>query len=348
MARTLTIVAVFLLALCTSVFFWISQFDFSYGAFTSFAELEARRNKEVFTSLYFVGDIMLGRSVEKLTDKNGDDYPFQAITFASSSLVVGNFEAVVPVVHEPTPDFHYNFSVPTSSLPALKEAGFTHLGLANNHSYDFGAADFRNTQKTLQEAGFIVGGDQVETATTSLNFMEVKDQTIALIYIYALDRKLDEETLESIFSSAAVADQQIVFVHWGTEYTTKPNSQQRELAKLFVAHGADFVIGHHPHVVQSVELIDNTPVFYSLGNFIFDQYFSNSVQEGLVLRLEHNTSHNWQIELLPVTSIGQLSQPRYMTNEERKKFLNELAANSEIDLQEHILTGTIPLFEYAK
>jgi hypothetical protein len=63
----------------------------------------------------------------------------------------------------------------------------------------------------------------------------------------------------------------VAFLHWGLENSTCPSPQQRAEAQLLVDSGADAVIGHHPHVVQSIEIYQGKPVFYSIGNFVFDQ-----------------------------------------------------------------------------
>jgi len=78
----------------------------------------------------------------------------------------------------------------------------------------------------------------------------------------------------------------IVHIHWGTEYQHQFNQQQEKIGHALIDAGADIIIGHHPHVVQGMEIYKNKPIFYSLGNFIFDQYFSPDTQEGLAVGLK--------------------------------------------------------------
>ena len=89
------------------------------------------------------------------------------------------------------------------------------------------------------------------------------------------------EKIISVLASAT--DMVIVNMHWGREYEHQYNKRQQEIAQALVDRGADMIIGHHPHVVQGMEIYHNKPIFYSLGNFIFDQYFSADTQEELAV-----------------------------------------------------------------
>lgn len=294
-----------------------------------------------FDTLSIVGDVLLARNVETLMNKNGDDYPFTGFTFASTSYVLGNFEASVPKVHQPTPNFGFTFSVKQSALEALSDAGFTHLGLANNHTYDFEPGGFKNTKQTLTEAGLVAFGDQSESATSSVAYVTIDNTKIALVAIYAVNRRPDPEALSLIMAKAtAQSDYQIAYLHWGTEYTIKPDKLQRELALKLVGLGADLIVGHHPHVVQSVELIDQVPVFYSLGNYVFDQYFDENVQTGLRLDVTATTT-GLSIELIPVSSLKKLSVPEPMTPSDKKQFYKNLAKISDPNLETGILSGKL-------
>ena len=100
------------------------------------------------------------------------------------------------------------------------------------------------------------------------------------------------------------------------------------------------IVGHHPHVVQGVDFIEGVPVFYSLGNYVFDQYFSKDVQEGLVISV-NNLDEAMEISLLPVTSKTTLSQPQPMKPKDHADFLKKLARKSHPDLEDFITRGLI-------
>lgn len=92
----------------------------------------------------------------------------------------------------------------------------------------------------------------------------------------------EERTLSDLASVRSLAEVVIVYAHWGNEYVPE-NQVQRQLAKEFIDLGADLVIGAHPHVVQGSETYQGKQIYYSLGNFVFDQYFEEAVQNGLLV-----------------------------------------------------------------
>ncbi len=294
--------------------------------------------------ILFTGDIMLARHVEKLMEREGVNYPLANIKFDSSlDYLVGNFEGSIPKVHHPTASFTFSFSVPESSLTLLENHGFTHLSLANNHSYDFGASNFLHTKSVIDKTNIKSFGDQVLNPSTTVTYINHGKDKIALIGIYAVYRIPDQEKLKQIFSEANTkAGQQIVYVHWGEEYELQHSANQEALATEWINLGADLIIGHHPHVVQDIQIINGKLVLYSLGNFIFDQYFSEDVQMGLLVKLTKSKKEE-QIELLPVSSMGSLSSPYYMNPADKDNFLQALAKRSDPRLTPQILAGILDL-----
>lgn len=320
--------------------------EFSFGSFSIPIPVLAKAENEEpqKTKIRFVGDVMLARNVERLMSSYGYGYPFSSLPAVGGDMhLVGNFESSVPAVHAPTQSMTFSFSVDPQYIQGLKEYGFSHLGLANNHTYDFGADDFDHTIAALSEASFVVFGDQQSLATSSIAYLEISDNTVALVGVYAVYGSPDMEDFGALLAQAEEkSDFQIVYVHWGDEYTLVHNVFQEKLARQFIDAGADAVIGHHPHVVQDIELYKDAPIFYSLGNFIFDQYFSEDVQVGLAADFSSN-EQSVRFELLPITSIGQRSSPRLMAEYEASVFLEDLAQKSDAELQEMIIAGVIEL-----
>ncbi len=322
----------------------LSFFGFDHGDLLSlknkiFGKEESVQN---YDQIIFVGDVMLARHVERLMERNGDDYPFTKIDLKmnSDSALVGNFEASVPKIHQPTPDYKLSFSVREKHLPLLRSFGFTHFSLANNHSYDHGSDGYKNTMLKLQESGLTGFGHPVRVATSSVAFISVAEQKIAIIALHTLFSPSSPDDLREVFEFAnSQSDQQIVYVHWGEEYKLRPNESQQKLAKLLVDLGADLIVGHHPHVVQGIEEVGGVPVFYSLGNFIFDQYFSKDVREGLVLVVRDD--NGLKVDIRPVFSYSNSSQPEFMQDEQKKAFLKSLSERSSKHLAEQITEGHI-------
>lgn len=319
-----------------------TSFAVNFGDISQYIETpEVVVNNILPQKIAFVGDILLARNVERLQNKYGIDYVFAALpALSSTTLLVGNFESAIPKVHEPTPDMGFSFSTPTSSVASLYNYGFSYLSLANNHSYDKGTENFKYTQEVLTQHNVMPFGDQVVSSTT-VTYAALEGHTVALVGVYAVHGMPDMEKLNRVISQADLqSDFQVAYVHWGTEYELTHSSFQESLAKKLVDFGIDAVIGHHPHVVQDIQQYKDALIFYSLGNFIFDQYFSNDVQEGLWLELsfENDTP---QYQLKPVTARGSYSQTRFMSAYDSDRFLASLAKRSEESLREEILKGVI-------
>ncbi len=298
-------------------------------------------------SVIFVGDVMLGRNVENLMRRLGSNYPFLGIDLIQNypqSHVVGNFEASMSETHTETPAYGMRFSVDDVFLPALREAHFTHLSLANNHSLDNGFLGYENALERLEEHSLTAFGSNDAVNKDSITYLDTSKGIIALIGINASQRIPSDKEITEVFAKASRHSSfQVAFIHWGNEYEPKHSSTQRLLAEILVDAGADLIVGHHPHVVQDVDLVKGVIVFYSLGNYIFDQYFSKEVQEGLVIGFD--LQNDPTITLTPTTSMSSLSQPTAMSATERNKFLNELSLRSHPSLVNKIKAGSIPLLD---
>jgi poly-gamma-glutamate synthesis protein (capsule biosynthesis protein) len=300
-----------------------------------------------YESMVFVGDIMLGRNVEYLSKREGMAYPFSGLnisTLYSNAAVIGNFESSMAVDHVPTEAFTMKFSVPEAALPEIKNAHFTHLSLANNHSFDFGYQGFKNTKDKLLTHSLVPFGNGEKIDTSTISIVSTKRGDIALIGINAVSRIPSDAEVQQVLSQASRRSTfQVVYIHWGNEYERTHSSAQRTLAETLVTAGADLIVGHHPHVTQDIDIIKGVVVFYSLGNYIFDQYFSSDVQEGLVVGLDLTDEPT--LTLFPVTSKEILSSPTTMERSEYVRFLEDLAKRSHPSLQDKIKAGSIPLRE---
>ena len=110
---------------------------------------------------------------------------------------------------------------------------------------------------------------------------------------------------------AAGADLVIVFPHWGVEYTTKVTAQQRRLGHAAIDAGADMVIGNHSHWAGAVEIYEGRPIWYALGNFVFDQTWSEGTLEGITLELTFDGTRLVQVVMRPHLIVDR-SQPNFM------------------------------------
>ena len=294
-------------------------------------------------SIVFVGDIMLARHVEHLMNVKGYGYPFAGSNFLSiePAYIVGNFEASIPLKHIKTPNYNFQFSVSKDYLKGLTEAGFTHLSLANNHAFDFGLEGYNNTKKVLGENSLTAFGQPKSLGQDTISYLTASNTTYALIGLNETQMDINPKSLTSVLKEAREnSDVQVVYIHWGPEYKHEPNKAQRLIAKMLSEAGVDIIIGHHPHVIQSIEKINDTLVFYSLGNYIFDQYFTRSVMEGLAVSLT-KVGDNLKVTLMPHSSRESQAQPRLSEGESRAAILTEIAKYSDNNMAEMIIAGEV-------
>ncbi len=267
-----------------------------------------------------IGDVMLGRSVEGLSLAHGFDYPFRhtADIFSGADAVFANLEGPVPLVHERTPAYSFRFSFRPESIRALYGAGVNVVTLANNHAVDFGEEGYSNTVAELAKEGIgftghpvRIGEDLAFTKTIrgrELRFLGLND-TYHPININEASAFVRDSKKDGAFV--------IVAVHWGEEYQNVSNERQQRLGRALVDAGADAVIGHHPHVAEEIEMYRGKPIFYSLGNFIFDQYFSEETQQGLAVKIAIG-DRSVLYEVIPVDL--HKSQPKKDTKETSRFF----------------------------
>jgi poly-gamma-glutamate synthesis protein (capsule biosynthesis protein) len=131
----------------------------------------------------------------------------------------------------------------------------------------------------------------------------VNDICIGVIGWHEFSYKNDEFVLSKIQEMRSSVDYLVIYPHWGTEYATSPNKKQIQLAHSWIDAGADAIVGHHPHVVQTVEIYKDKYIFYSLGNFIFDQYFSFNTTHGIGVSAEVYKD-KVEYKVLPFANVG--------------------------------------------
>ena len=240
-------------------------------------------------TVLFTGDVMLGRDVGKMIRQKGAGALFTPSVdslFATADAVVANLECPATERHSPL-NKRFVFRASPGVLPVLRRHGITHLNLANNHSIDHGRGGLRDTWRNILSAGMVpVGyGDNAREAACPL-LLSRSPRPVYLLsslrvmlenYVFLPDRpgvcEADVERLCDTLRSVKRREPDacvIVCLHWGVEHTLHPMPEQRHAARMLIDAGADAVVGHHTHTAQDVEVYRSRPVFYSLGNFIFD------------------------------------------------------------------------------
>lgn len=283
MRRSIFYTYLFTLVACTLFFVYTSEDEI---ILTSVVHHRIRQQVQVTppeARILFVGDMMFDRSVRKVAQAKGYDHLFACLdeTFGNADAIVGNLEG--PITTYPSVSIskkvgevgNTQFTFDPAVVPALVRAGFVAVSIGNNHIRDFGPEGIVQTRTHLDAHGIVYTGDPTDTSNQAVSLM-VNGVPLTLIAYNQFGGSL-EETITALKEHAD--ETTVVFAHWGEEYAAA-TAYQKKYAQQFVAAGADLVIGAHPHVIQEHEYIDGVPVFYSLGNFIFDQYWTPIVRKG--------------------------------------------------------------------
>lgn len=233
-----------------------------------------------------VGDICLAGGVERAAARSGKGYPFERMsaTLKGADVAFGNLECAL-TDHKVAIPKRYNFRASPTWAPRLAKAGFDALSLANNHSMDFGREGLRDTVASLRKSGVLpVGAGDTLAEAHAVHVVVRKGIRIGLLAYLGMyppllpivpDRPAvamagEEAFRRDIAAARKRADVILVSLHAGKEMVTEPSWRQKALARAAIDAGADAVIGHHPHVVQPIEMRRGKPIFYSLGNFVFN------------------------------------------------------------------------------
>ena len=255
-------------------------------------------------TLFFVGDVMLDRGVEHhIVEEGNGDYRFPFLKIADyleeADILFGNFEGPISDKGIKVGSI-YSFRTNPKAVEGLVFAGFDILSEANNHVFDYGREAMEDTFLILKSSGIdYVGAGFNEKEAYSPIIKEVRGVKIAFLAYSNLGSEfwkatnersgiawLEEQRMkEEIKKAKDLADIVIVSFHYGEEYSSEPVPFQVSISKTAIDAGADLIIGHHPHVTQPIERYKDAYIAYSLGNFVFDQGFSEETMEGLLLKV---------------------------------------------------------------
>lgn len=305
--------------------------------------------------LLFVGDILPLEDRDYLTR--------MCALIAGADLAVGNLECSLSTHGRPTPlkldargallPNEFLFRAPPSQAQRLAAAGVDAVTLANNHAMDFGGEALLETLGALDVAGLAHAGAGPDLrAARQPAIVEVGGLTVALL-AYCSERTLPgtdhfaatERTAGVVFACAgegaaptpecrtllradiraarAAADFVVVSFHWGDETVDEPTPLARALGRHAVNCGADLVIGHHPHVLQGIELYRGRPIAYSLGNFAFaTRWPSNRLSAALEVRV---SGGRWRaLAVLPVLLDARTGDPAPARGEDARRIVDRM------------------------
>lgn len=242
--------------------------------------------------ILFGGDLMFDRHIRKMMQTHGPDHILSCIrdVLAEPDLVVANLEG--PITNSPsvslgsiigTPE-NFTFTFPPETAPLLARHHITLVNLGNNHIMNFGRDGLLETRRFLHDAGVRHFGDPAVSEAERVARVEVGGMPFSFVSWSDWTGGTLDEVAAQIEAERDAGRITIVYTHWGDEYVP-PSDRLRRLARRFVASGAVLVIGSHPHVVLEREDVSGVPVYYSLGNLVFDQYWEDAVRTGLLVEV---------------------------------------------------------------
>jgi poly-gamma-glutamate capsule biosynthesis protein CapA/YwtB (metallophosphatase superfamily) len=259
-------------------------------------------------SMLFVGDIMLDRNVAKHAMASSTAVLFAGVLdlFKTADANVANLEGSITtnpsIAQRDSSILRFTFD-PELARAALAPLNLSAASLANNHAYDFYSAGYDTTQNHLKTWGIKPFGHPYNEKDLHA-VLDIRGKRFCLVGYHGLYDAGTTEVVQEITNIRAGCSKVIVIPHWGDEYKAVANAQQVVAAHEFIDAGADLVVGAHPHVVQNVEVYKDKAIFYSLGNFMFDQNFSWATQHGLALKITFGPAST-HLELIPVRVIDE-------------------------------------------
>jgi hypothetical protein len=304
-------------------------------------------------SIVWLGDTMLGDAAADSLARHGYGWALrEVVPLLSGGFVVANAEAPFTTrtqaldLRQP-----WNYNTDPAALPALRSAGVRALGLANNHAMDRGAEGIRDTYEHARRAGVVAFGAGMNEAEAERPFL-IRSPVgtvgvVALANPYGRSRSASRRGAGTLATTrarirrgyrlarSAGADWVVAYVHWGENYADV-TAEQRLTARLFAEEGYTLVVGHHPHVVQPLQVVGATPVIYSLGNFVFGARgrFDAFGKPGIGLILTSRFSRRGLARLVLrciVTDNRRVGfRPRPCTQLEAQRWLPGLAAGARV------------------
>lgn len=345
-----------ILAILAIIAVWATVFGGMTGS--PMGNLEPKEN----VSIAVTGDVMFARKMPNVLSL--EISPFSGVSNVTSTvdLLLVNFENAATysgnAVKGDVP-----LSCDPAYVPLLKANNNTVASLANNHAFDYGIEGMHDTVNYLKDSGItVIGAGDTEDEAHDSVVQDINGRKITILNYMDSDNfaeysyevmpyangsnpgysAYDSEAAQKEIAENNDSDLIIAYLHFGNEYSNAPNEDQVRIAHELIDYGADVVIGSHPHVTQGIEMYDGKPIFYSLGNFIFDQ--SNEATHSAYFVQIDLVGDKGECTVYPIYISGYL--PQYMDSESGTYLLeglypqpDELEINNGIGKLEFNLTG---------
>lgn len=304
---------------------------------------------EDFITISFAGDILFdpNYSVMATLQQNGGHIsngikPDVIAEMESADIMMINNEFPYTDRGTPVQGKKFTFRASPSSVSYLQDLGVDIVSLANNHAYDYGEQGFVDTLQTLKDARIpYVGAGMNEEEALQPVYYIINNMKIAFVSATQIEKGdypdtkgatkeapgvfrcwNPEKLLQVVAEAKENSDFVIVYIHWGTENQEGTDWAQDEQAPQIAAAGADLIIGNHPHLLQKIDVINTTPVIYSLGNFWFN---SKTIDTGIVkVTIDREGLQSFQF----IPCLQSSCKTTLLTGEEKNRVLNKMRAMS--------------------
>ncbi|KOP64631.1 capsule biosynthesis protein [Bacillus sp. FJAT-18019] len=301
--------------------------------------------------LVFAGDILLDGFVGSQIDRFGNEFPFKKVApiLKKADMAFANLETPVSIRGKAA-EKTFAFRSKPDTLKGLVYAGIDGVTLANNHILDYGQQAMLDTITHLnrQKIGYTGAGRTIDEAFKPYE-QKINGKKVAVLGVSrvlsdnswiagknhpgAASAYTMEPMLSHIKQSAKMNDYTIVYIHWNQEFADYPEDYARTMAKKMIDAGADIIIGSHSHTLMGIEYYKGKPIYYSLGNFVFNRS-TRGGDKTLQSMMVHVDIQGSKItsRVTPVKIIS--GQPNLMDKKYNKEIiakLNKLSYNAKID-----------------
>ena len=271
------------------------------------------------TSIVFTGDVLLSDYVLENYDAGGIESviePDLLDILNSATVLMINNEFPYSLRGTEAEDKQYTFRVDPKYVSVLTDLGVDIAGIANNHVLDYGKDALSDTFDTIAGANieYTGAGNSLEEASKLIVETDAYGRTYGflaashVIPVYSWNVTdsqpgvfcfYDEtDLLEAVEEASKQVDYLYVFLHWGVEHTEELEDYQVTIGHELIDAGCEAVIGMHSHCLQPIEYYNGKPIFYSLGNFIFN----SSITSGGACEFIYDEEGNLKVRIIPINA----------------------------------------------
>jgi poly-gamma-glutamate synthesis protein (capsule biosynthesis protein) len=275
---------------------------------------------------------MPSRQVGEAIRRHGADHLFAHVSgvLRQADVTIANLEA--PLIERCRPIAEgFTFCGTPAFAAAMANAGIDVVALENNHIENFGRSGIKETTQHLENAG-------IDFATAShLAVRDIRGLTIGILAFSGVGHRFDRrQIVQCLERSRPLVDLLLVAFHWGKEYVSIPQAcpanapdDPRVIARVAIDHGADLILGNHPHWVQGVEFHRGKLITYSHGNLMFDQFWSVETRQGVIGKYTFHDRTLINVEFQPIF-IDDDAQPQLISDHEGASIIRRMEGSSLI------------------